>query len=129
MDTIADFLTRIRNALMAKHRYVDVSHSKMVESMSKLLFQKGMILNLLVSEKKVKKVIRIFLKYDRNRKGVIQGLKQISKPGSRVYAKSKKIPFVMDGFGFAMISTSEGIIDDVTARRKRRGGEVICTIW
>ena len=99
MDTVADFLTRIRNALMARHRYVDVPHSKVSEAMSKLLFQKGMILNLLVSEKKVKKVIRIFLKYDHNRDGVIQGLKRISKPGSRIYAKSNQIPFEMDGIG------------------------------
>lgn len=129
MDTIADFLTRIRNAVKAKHRYVDVPYSKMVEAMSKLLFQKGMILNLLVSEKKVKGVIRLFLKYDKERNGVIQGLTRISKPGARIYAKSSEIPYVQDGLGFAMISTSEGIIDDMTARRKNRGGEVICKVW
>lgn len=128
MDTIANFLTIIRNGLSARLYYVDVPYSKMNESIAKLLFQKGMILNLLVSEGQ-KKVIRLFLKYDRNRNGLIRGLKRYSKPGARKYAKAKEIPYVENGLGFAVISTSEGIIDDATARRKKRGGEVICTIW
>lgn len=126
-DTIADMLTRIRNAGMAGHRYVDIPLSKMKKEVARVLKEKGMISNFISDEKK--RVFRCFLKYDSKRKSIIHGLKRVSSPGCRVYVSVDEIPYVFDGLGFAILSTSKGILDGETARKQRHGGEVLCSIW
>ncbi|MCB1108050.1 MAG: 30S ribosomal protein S8 [Chlamydiia bacterium] len=125
-DTIADMLTRIRNALMAEHRYVDIPFSKMKKQIAHVLKEKGMIINFLADESG--RTLRIFLKYNL-RNPIIHGLKRISKPGRRVYVGKDAIPYVLDGLGFAIVSTSSGILDGETARKQGFGGEVLCSIW
>lgn len=126
-DPISDFLTRIRNAMMAEHRYVDMAYSKLLASMAKVLKEQGFIENYLVDEAKRK--MRIFLKYTAERESVIRGLKRISTPGLRRYVAWQKIPRVLGGFGIAIVSTSRGVIDGESARREKVGGELLCTIW
>ncbi|MCB1117164.1 MAG: 30S ribosomal protein S8 [Chlamydiia bacterium] len=125
-DTIADMLTRIRNALMAKHRYVDIQKSKMNRELARVLEDKGFIAKTLVDDKKY--YFRLFLKYD-NRMPIIHGLKRISKPSRRVYVKSDKIPRVLDGLGVAIVSTPKGVLDGETARKEGCGGELLCSVW
>ena len=126
-DTIADMLTRIRNAGMAEHRYVDIPLSKMNKNIARVLEEKGMISKFIVDEKK--RMFRCFIKYDKKRKSIIHGLKRISSPGCRVYVDAGSIPYVFDGLGFAILSTSKGILDGESARKQRHGGEVLCSIW
>ncbi len=125
-DTIADMLTRIRNAIMALHAYVDIPHSKMKKQIAHVLKEKGMIANFLADDKK--RTLRVFLKYNK-RSPIIHGLKRISKPGRRVYVGKDNIPHVLDGLGFAIVSTSAGVIDGDTARKQGFGGEVLCSVW
>lgn len=126
-DPIADFLTRIRNAKDAKHRFVDIGMSKNKIEMAKVLKEQGFIENYLVSEERRK--VRIFLRYAEGRKSVIQGLKRISKPGVRRYVKASRIPHVLQGMGIAIVSTSRGIVDGETARKQKVGGELLCYVW
>jgi len=126
-DQIADLLTRVRNAKMAQHRFVDVSYSRMKMSIAKLLKEHGFIENYLVNEDKLK--IRIFLKYAEGRESVIQGLKRISTPGLRRYVKAHQIPKVLGGMGIAILSTPSGVIDGEAARKQNVGGELLCYIW
>ncbi len=129
-DRIADMLTRIRNANIMKYDTVEVLGSKMTEEISRILKEEGYI-----SEYSVKKDIKgnkitLNLKYANNKKEkVITGLKRISKPGLRVYAKASELPRVLNGLGIAIISTSEGIMTDKDARKKGLGGEVLAYIW
>ncbi|MBN2478622.1 MAG: 30S ribosomal protein S8 [Parachlamydiales bacterium] len=126
-DPIAEFLTKIRNAQTAKHKFVDVSISKMKLSIVNIMKDKGFIENFLVNDKARK--MRIFLKYS-NRKPIIRKLLRISKPGRRIYQPFSKLPKVLGGIGLAVISTStKGICDDETARRNKIGGEILCYIW
>ena len=129
-DPIADMLTRIRNANTAKHDTVDVPASKMKLAIAEILFNEGYIAKYDVVEDGVFKTIHITLKYgaDKNEK-VISGLKRISKPGLRVYAKREDVPKVLNGLGIAIISTSEGLLTDKEARQKNVGGEVIAYVW
>jgi small subunit ribosomal protein S8 len=129
LDTISDFLTHLRNALHAKHRYVDVKKSKMVFSIVQVLEKKKMIQNFLVKEDKPQGTIRIFLKYDNERSSIIQGLKRISSPGRRYYINKDEIPFVFDGLGLAILSTPQGVMDDQEARKAGVGGEYLCCVW
>lgn len=126
-DPIAEMLTKIRNANFAKLRYVDFDISKMKLCIVEILKEKGFIINFLVDEKKKKG--RIFLKYNKKRQATIQGMKRVSTPGMRKYAEYKKIPYVQNGFGIAILSTSKGIIDDAKAREKKIGGEILCYVW
>ena len=128
-DPIADMLTRIRNALTAKHPEVSVSLSKEKLAIAKILEEEGYITNVNVVENGKFKDINIELKYLSNGESVIQGLKRISKPGLRVYAKSSEIPKVLNGLGIAIISTSQGIMTDKEARKQNLGGEVLAYIW
>ncbi len=128
-DPIADMLTRIRNALVAKHDTVDVPASNMKLAIAEILLNEGYIKSYTVSDEGVEKVMNIVLKYGPNRQRVITGLKRVSKPGLRVYARKDKLPKVLNGLGIAIISTSRGIMTDREARKQGVGGEVLAYIW
>jgi len=126
-DPIAEFLTRLRNAQKAEHKFVDMSLSKMRKSLVEILLKQGFIEHFLIDESK--KRMRIFLKYTQGRKPVMQGLKRVSSPGLRKYVGCKKIPKILGGIGIAILSTSLGLLDDRTAREQKVGGEILCYIW
>lgn len=127
-DTIADLLTRIRNAKDARHKYVDVKLSKLNQSIIDVLKEKGYVTTFLVNEKR--REIRIFLKYIKNsRDSVIHGLKRVSKPGLRSYVGYQDIPRVFSGLGIAILSTPAGVIEGEKARELKTGGELLCFVW
>ncbi|YBU89173.1 MAG: 30S ribosomal protein S8 [Candidatus Walczuchella monophlebidarum] len=129
-DPIADFLTRIRNALNAEHRIVEIPSSKLKKDITKILFDQGLILSYKFEANSTKKNIKIALKYDRQtRKPGIKSIKRLSKPGLRKYSSSTNLPRVLNGFGIAIISTSKGVMTDKQARAKHVGGEVICHVY
>lgn len=128
-DPIADLLTRVRNANMVKHASVDVPASNVKTKIVEILLEEGYIKGFDVIEDGKQGLIRIELKYGDSKERVITGLKRISKPGLRVYAKKTDIPRVLGGLGVAIISTSNGIITDREARKLGVGGEVICYVW
>ena len=128
-DPIADMLTRIRNALIVKHDTVDVPVSVMKLAIADILLNEGYIKGYTVGGEGVQKMMTITLKYGANRQKVITGLKRISKPGLRVYARKDNIPKVLNGLGIAIISTSRGIMTDREARKQGVGGEVLAYVW
>ena len=128
-DPIADLLTRLRNASQARHRYADIPHSKMKESIVKLLRKNGYVAQYLIKELKPQGIIRVFLKYDQERAPVINGLRRVSKPSMRRYVSHNKIPYVLGGIGTVVISTSKGLIDGKSARQQKLGGEVVAYVW
>ncbi len=128
-DTIADMLTRIRNALVAKHETVEVPASNMKKEIAKILLQEGYITAFEVVEDGVQGKIVITLKYGPNGEKVISGLKRISKPGLRIYAGCDELPKVLGGLGIAIISTSKGVMTDKEARKGNHGGEVLAYVW
>ncbi len=128
-DPIADMLTRIRNALSAKHEEVTVPASNEKLAIAKILLDEGYILSFDKTEEGSKKNIVIKLKYDESGESVIQGLKRISKPGLRIYAQKDKLPKVISGLGIAIISTNKGIVTDKVARTLNVGGEVLAYVW
>ena len=127
-DPIADMLTRIRNALTAKHETVEVPASKMKKAIAEILLNEGYISNVEMKEDGVQGSILVTLKYSKEG-NVISGLKRISKPGLRVYAKSNEIPKVLNGLGIAILSTSKGVMTDKQARANNLGGEVLAFVW
>ena len=127
-DPIADMLTRIRNALQARHEVVEIPASKQKENIAKILKSEGFITGYKV-EGDTKKTMTVTLKYGANNEKVISGIKRISKPGLRVYAQVNAVPRVLNGLGIAIISTSQGLMTDKEARAKRAGGEVIAYVW
>jgi small subunit ribosomal protein S8 len=126
-DPIAELLTIIRNGLSAKHKYVDVRASKEKRAIVKILHEQGLILNYLIDDEK--KRMRIFLKYSKNRSPLIKGLKRVSNPGLRKYVGWKDIPSIFNGFGMAIVSTSQGVMTDKEAKEKKVGGEFLCKVW
>ena len=128
-DPIADFLTRIRNANMAKHESLEVPASKIKRSIAEILKNEGFIRDYEFIEDKKQGIIRVFLKYGKNGERVISGIRRISKPGLRSYVKADAVPKVLNGLGIAILSTSEGVMTDKDARAKKIGGEVIAYIW
>ncbi|MCL1790145.1 MAG: 30S ribosomal protein S8 [Peptococcaceae bacterium] len=128
-DPIADFLTRIRNAGTVYHDKVEVPASTVKKALADLMKKEGFIKDYEVIEDNKQGVLKIYLKYGPNRERVISGLKRISRPGLRIYAKKDQLPKVLGGLGIAVISTSKGIMPDRQARREGLGGEVICYIW
>jgi small subunit ribosomal protein S8 len=128
-DPIADFLTRIRNAGMVYHDKVEVPASRIKKELAELLKAEGYIKDVEYIADDKQGVIRMYLKYGQNRERVITGLKRISRPGLRVYAKKDEMPKVLGGLGIAVISTSKGIMTDKKARKEGLGGEVISYIW
>ena len=128
-DPIADMLTRIRNALTAKHEDVLVPASTVKKAIAEILLDEGYIKSYDIREDGVAKYIHIDLKYGPNKQRVITGLKRISKPGLRIYARKDQLPKVLNGLGIAIISTSRGIMTDREARKQGVGGEVLAYIW
>lgn len=128
-DPIADYLTRIRNANMAKHDSVEIPASNIKKSISEILKREGFIRDYEVADDNKQGVIKVFLKYGPNGERVISGLKRISKPGLRNYVGAEDLPKVLNGLGIAIVSTSAGLITDKEARQKNVGGEVIAYIW
>lgn len=128
-DPIADYLTRIRNANMAKHDSVEIPASNIKKSISEILKREGFIRDYEVTDDNKQGVIKVFLKYGPNGERVISGLKRISKPGLRNYVSAEDLPKVLNGLGIAIVSTSAGVITDKEARQKNVGGEVIAYVW
>jgi len=128
-DPIADMLTRIRNALIAKHEQVEMPSSKIKLEIARILKAEGYIKNFKIIQEGKKEYLRIFLKYDENKNPAIAGLERVSKPGRRVYVGVDDIPLVRRGLGIAIVSTSRGVLTDQQARKMRVGGEVICKVW
>lgn len=128
-DSIADMLTRIRNANMARHERVDVPASRLKLEMTKILKERGFIRGYKVLKDNKQNIIRISLKYMNADEGVISGIRRISRPGRRVYVNKDEIPSVMGGYGIAILSTSKGILTNDVCRREGIGGEVLCYIW
>ncbi len=127
-DPIADMLTRIRNACMAKLDRVDMPNSSLKANIAKLMKEQGYISNYRLIKDGKQGILRIFLKYQ-DGKPVILGLRRISKPGRRVYCGKDELPRIRGGFGMAVVSTSKGVMTDAQARQDGVGGEVICAIW
>ncbi len=128
-DTIADMLTRIRNASAAKHDSVDIPASNVKKAIAQILLDEGYINNFSVAEDGRQGVITIVLKYGPNKSQIINGLRRVSKPGLRIYTNVEDMPKVMKGLGIAILSTSKGIMTDKQARRENVGGEVLAFIW
>ena len=128
-DTIADMLTRIRNAMIAKHDYVEIPASTMKKAIAQILVDEGYIKSFEVIADGEKKTIRIQLKYGANKQRVIVGIKRISRPGLRVYARKDEMPKVLGGLGIAIVSTSRGVMTDREARKQGVGGEVLAYVW
>jgi small subunit ribosomal protein S8 len=128
-DPVADMLTRIRNANMVNHQKVDIPSSNLKVSIASVLKQEGFIKNYKVISDNLQGVLRVYLKYVDEKDPVINEIKRVSKPGGRVYLKSEDIPVVKSGLGIAILSTSQGIVTDNTARSAGIGGELLCTVW
>ena len=128
-DPIADYLTRIRNAIRATHTKVDIPFSSLKEEITKILLEYRYIKNYIIIDDGKQGLIRIYLKYDENNVNVINSLQRISKPGLRKYVKSSEIPRVLNNLGIAILSTSKGVVTDREARQHNVGGEVLCYVW
>jgi small subunit ribosomal protein S8 len=129
-DTIADMLTRIRNATLVRHQTVEIPSTRMTRSIAQVLKEEGFIADVAESGEGIRRQLVISLKYKgRNRQPIIRNLTRVSKPGLRVYSNRKDLPRVLGGIGIAIISTSSGIMTDRDARRRGIGGEVLCYIW
>lgn len=129
-DPIADFLTRLRNAIHAKHRVVEVPASNLKKDITKILFEKGYILNYLFEDEGPQGTIKIALKYDQQSKAnAIQKLKRVSRPGMRKYTGYREMPRVINGLGVAIVSTSQGVMTNKEAADLKIGGEVLCYVY
>lgn len=128
-DPIADLLTRLRNAMLARHDRMDVPASKLKLSIVRILKDEGYIKNFKVIKDNKQGVLRILLKYTDDNKPVIQGLKRVSRSSARVYVGTEDIPPVLSGLGVGIVSTSKGVMTDREARRQHVGGELICSVW
>jgi small subunit ribosomal protein S8 len=129
-DTIADMLTRIRNANLAKHQVVQIPSTKITRNIAQVLFSEGLINSFEELKNGFKSSLLVSLKYmGKDRKPCIEKIQRISKPGLRVYSKSKKMPRILGGFGTAIVSTSRGLMTDHQARKEGLGGELLCYIW
>lgn len=128
-DPIADMLTRIRNANQMRYVEVEMPASKMKNEIARILKEEGFISDYKVKKNNVQDVLLLNLKYSEKKERVISGLKRISKPGLRVYAKAEEVPYVLNGLGIAIISTSKGLMTDKEARKQTLGGEVLAYVW
>ena len=128
-DPVADMLTRIRNANMARHDKVDVPASHLKEEVARILHAEGFVKSYKHIEDKKQGTLRIYLKYSKDKQRVIQGIKRISKPGRRAYVGKSDLPRVLNGLGIAIISTSSGVITAAQCKREGVGGEVLCYVW
>ena len=128
-DPVADFLTRLRNANSAYHETVSLPYSKLKANIAEILKSEGYVASIKVEDAQVGKTLSVELKYGPNRERSIAGIKRVSKPGLRVYAKSTELPRVIDGLGIAILSTSSGLLTDRQAAKKGVGGEVLAYVW
>ena len=128
-DPIADMLTRIRNANMVRHEKLEVPASNLKKEIAEILKREGFIRDVEYVEDNKQGIIRIFLKYGKDNERVITGLKRISKPGLRVYAKAEEIPTVLNGLGIAIVSKSKGVMTGKEAKKAHQGGEVLAYVW
>ncbi|AEH52191.1 MULTISPECIES: 30S ribosomal protein S8 [Heyndrickxia] len=128
-DPIADLLTRIRNANTVRHEKLEVPASKIKREIAEILKREGFVRDVEYIEDNKQGIIRIFLKYGANNERVITGIKRISKPGLRVYAKAGEVPKVLNGLGIAIVSTSQGVLTDKEARKNNVGGEILAYVW
>lgn len=129
MDTVSEFLTRIRNAGTARHEKVDLPASKMREGLAEILVKSGLIRSYKVAKDSKQGVMRVYLKYADNGDHVISAIHRVSRPGRRLYIKSTEIPVVRSGLGMTILSTSQGLMSGKEAQKKNLGGELICKIW
>ena len=129
MDTVADFLTRIRNASASGHEKLDVPSSRLRVGIATVLKGEGFIRNFKVVRDGKQGMMRLYLKYSGRGAPVINELRRVSRPGRRVYVASDRVPVVRSGFGFAVLSTNQGVLSSKAAKEKNLGGEVLCTIW
>jgi len=128
-DPIADYLTRMRNAISANHRWVDIPASNTKKKISLILKHENYIKDFIIIKDGKQDLIRIYLKYSKTGQTLIEGLKRVSKPGRRVYVDAERIPRVVGGMGIAILSTPKGLLTDKVARKYQVGGEVLCYIW
>lgn len=128
-DPIADMLTRVRNALIARHPKVDVPASRLKNEIARILKEEGYVLNYKLTEEGAKQYIRLYLKYTPSNLPVISRVQRVSRPGCRVYVGSKDIPRVLGGLGINILTTPKGVMTGNTARKEGVGGEVLCQIW
>lgn len=128
-DPIADMLTRVRNAITARHPKVDVPASKLKTEIARILKEEGYIANYKVAEEGVKKVIKIYLKYAPDNSPVITKIERVSRPGCRNYTGKSEIPRVQGGLGISILTTARGVMTGRTARKEGVGGEVLCKVW
>jgi small subunit ribosomal protein S8 len=128
-DPVADFLTRIRNAMRARHQKLDVPASKLKAEIARILKEEGYIANYKPTEENGMKVIRVYLKYTANNESIIRDLKRISRPGCRVYQGKDDIRRVQNGLGIAILTTPKGVMTGRQARRQGVGGELLCEVW
>jgi small subunit ribosomal protein S8 len=128
-DPIADFLTRIRNAVRARHKVVEAPSSKLKKAIAQILLEQKFINGYEVIEDGKQGILRIYLKYTEDGEPAITNLVRVSKPGRRIYVGVEEIPRVLNGLGIAILSTSKGVMTDRRARKERVGGEVICYVW
>lgn len=128
-DPIADFLTRVRNAIMAKHRMVDIPSSKLKTKMAHIMYEHKYIRNYILIEDGKQNILRIFLRYDKDGSSLINELKRVSTPGRRYYVGLENLPRVKNNTGIAILSTSKGVMTERDARKNNVGGEVLCYIW
>ncbi len=129
MDTIAQFLTLIRNAGAAKHEKVDMPASKLRAGIAQILANEGLIRSFKVAKDSKQGIMRVYLKYDENGNHAINSIDRASRPGRRIYVKSDKIPQVRSGMGMSILSTSKGIMSAKQAKEQNLGGELLCTLW
>lgn len=129
MDTISEFLTRVRNAGAAKHEKVDVPASKVRVGLAEILVNQGLIRSFKVAKDSKQGVMRVYLKYDELGNHAITAIHRVSRPGRRVYVKSAEIPVIRSGVGMSIISTSQGLMSNKEAQQKNLGGELICKLW
>jgi small subunit ribosomal protein S8 len=128
-DPIADMLTRVRNAMAARHPKVDVPASKLKTEIARILKEEGYIANFKVAEEGVKKVIKIYLKYATDNSPVVTGIERVSRPGCRTYVGKTDIPRVQGGLGISILTTPQGVMTGRTAHKQGVGGEILCRVW
>jgi len=129
MDTIGDFLTRVRNAGTSRHEKLDIPASNVRVGIAKILLENGYIRSFKVVRDDKQGVMRVYLKYSEKGKPIITAIDRISRPGRRVYVKSDAIPEVRNGFGISILSTNRGVVDGDTAKKEKLGGELLCNVW
>jgi small subunit ribosomal protein S8 len=129
MDTVGEFLTRIRNAGAAKHEKFDIPASKIREAIAKILVEEGMLRSYKVAKDSKQGIMRLYLKYDDVGNHMISNIMRASRPGRRLYVKGESIPLVRSGMGFCILSTNKGLMSSRTAEKEKVGGELICRVW